>query len=188
MSTKGLMEDRRTKDVQVNEAGKACELTLADGWTYNGSAGPFPLDSVTHGHQIVKGAVNPDDPGRKRATRKPAKPKPAPGVAFGEEEAPTPAPAPPPVRRSGSGKFVYRAILFDTEKSHEVTGWIQSTYAYQPKRLEEATHHLLDHALRCAGGDPEAAEVRSHKWTAADEKKCREDKTAGSPWPMEEGS
>lgn len=185
MSTKSLMADRRVKEVTLNHMGKASTLELADGWTYNGESGPFHLTSVNHGHEIVKGAVNPDDKGAKRRHPSAKAPSSSPGVAAPANVPPSTTGEPPERIAGFKGHSIYRTLLFSPELNREWAGWIRSTYAYTPTRMEEATRHQLEGLARIAGADPETLEVRTVKWTKAMEKEARENETAGAPWPLD---
>ena len=77
MSTATLKSHKKVASVETNEAGKAIRLTLRPPWVYEGSHGPFDLDSVNHGHQIVKSAYHEDKgpPPKPKAPPAPAGPK-----------------------------------------------------------------------------------------------------------------
>lgn len=192
MSTKGLMADKRVAHVDLDEKGKACRLTLADPWRFEGSAGPFDLTSVDHGHKIVKAATGGTVTRSARAApppRPPAEPKGNPTEAMkrdpGSETPSTAAPIPPGTRRPEETLFVYRIKRYSEEKQHEVVGWLKATRRWKKSELESHSLQQLCHAFR---GGREALHLyadESRLWTKRDEEEARKNQTLGSPWASE---
>lgn len=187
MGTKQLQADKRVSEITLNEAGKAATLTLADGWTYEGSSGPFTLKNVEHGHQIVRGATNPN-----KATAKRAPPTERQNVTRGVN--PEAADAPPmicPAKPRGDEVFVYRVTLEPlpgSKDQREICGWLRASSTLPPADLEARTwamlrSHLSIGGQKTAGADTHVA--KSWRWTNKDQAKARADGDMGSPWSGE---
>lgn len=182
MGTKQLQADKRVAEVALNEAGKAATLTLAPGWTYEGSSGPFTLKNVEHGHQIVRGAVNPDAKAM-RAPRAPRERK------EGVDPTPTlPRPdAPPPRPREPieSSAIVFRTRMSSHRHNHEVVGWLRFD-TDNPERVPKGSDLLarvreqLRPAIRV--GSPDDYKPDAKRWTNRDQTNSRKNDEAGAPW------
>lgn len=194
MSTKSLMADKRVAQVTLNDAGKAATLTLIDPWTFEGSAGPFTLKNVEHGHQIVKGATGGvvSRAPRSSAPKAPATllpPKGNPTEAMkrdpGSETPSTAAPIPPGTQREQMGIFVYRIGRVSDELNHEVYGWLKATRRWTPKMLAEHSNAQLCGSYKGGREAMHLYEDVSRIWTKGDEREARTKQTMGSPWATE---
>jgi hypothetical protein len=175
-------------EVTLNEAGKASTLTLAPGWTFEGSSGPFTLKNVEHGHQIVRGAVNPDAKRAPRATPAPRERK------EGFDPSPRPSPSPEATERPagprGHAVLVYRTKLVSEKHNEEVTGWLR--YDTDPEKgrepftkaqLYERVWAQLKSYIRV--GKPEDYQPEFKHWTNKDQAAARKNEESGSPWGSE---
>jgi hypothetical protein len=182
MSTKGLQQHKKVAEVTLNAAGKAATLTLAPGWHYEGSRGPFTLTNVEHGHQIVKAATSDGTgPAVLRA------PKVAPPTPRGQGVAPDPIPdrrpadnpGEAPARMRGHEMFVYRVLFVSEANQHEVGGWLRFSSAPDKAAIDKTLKGWGHNGFR----DPVDSYVGSlTRWTKKDERKARDDRTAGCPW------
>jgi hypothetical protein len=185
MGTKQLQADKRVAEVTLNEAGKAATLTLAPGWTFNGSSGPFTLKNVEHGHQIVRGAVNPD---AKRAPRAPrATPSPQGPQGRGAATQPSidrPDAPPAPLKPRGDVIIVYRTKLVSDKA--EITGWLKVTDEANPKTkaelLKRVTSQLRSYIKV---GKLEDYRPEAKRWTNRDQALARQNDGNGCPWGIE---
>lgn len=175
MSTKSLMADKRVKEVTLNDAGKAATLTLADGWSYEGSSGPFNLTNVEHGHKIVKAASGP----KGVAAREPRSAQPKP-QREGEAAPATNSPPPSLPRGPVAPIFVYRTELV-CGSVHTITGWLKTSRPMTRKQLFQETINQLERHQR----EGLAYEVASYPWTKSHEQRAGKELTAGSPWAGE---
>lgn len=181
MSTKGLIADHRVASVTLNDAGKAATLTLAPGWTFDGQSGPFTLDSVTHGHNIVKGAINPSAPGRAKRTQGP-RPQPTdPSLPFDGPPAPPAATLAKITKRSDIEAFIYRTKLVDGDI--EVTGWMRTGQPIERPDLNLRVQDMLNSTLVNRGGDRSTAKASAILWTVEMERAARKANDSGCPWP-----
>lgn len=182
MSTKGLIADHRVAEVTLNEAGKAATLTLAPGWTFDNSSGPFTLASVTHGHDIVKGAINPNAPGRAKRTQSPTPQR----IALDGSPLAPPAPSPATLAaiqpRKDIEAYIYRMKL--SSANHETTGWIRTTRAIEQSDITTRARDLLSspHASRFKGQDG-PTRASGKLWAVDDERAARKANDSGCPWP-----
>lgn len=176
MSTKGLMTHKKVAQVTLNASGKAETLTLAPGWFYEGSAGPFTLENVEHGHKIVKSATS-DGTAPAPVARAPKAA--APKIEGAPADAPAPRPAPVGPRVSHP-VYVYRIGLKSDD--HEVVGWLKANREWPRKELNEHCHSSLGPYCQGPIEDYRPSVVR---WTPAMDKQARKDGTAGSPYGSE---
>lgn len=193
MSTKGLIADKRVERVDLNEAGKAAFLTLADPWRYNGEKGPFKLDNVDHGHKIVKGATGGTSARAPRAATapapKPVAPKGNPTEAMkrdpGSETPSTAAPVPPGFVRGEAKIYVYRIVQKSEALNHEVVGWLKTNRPWPKDWLASHSQEQLCQAFK---GEREAYhfyEDGSFLWTKKMEEDARKAGDMGSPFRSE---
>lgn len=186
MSTKGLMADKRVASVELNEAGKAARLTLAPGWTYEGSAGPFDLKNVDHGHQIVKAAKSDGSVASAPRARKAT----TPGAPKGAGVPPSPNPArtttDPSALPPGSPRrhemFVYRVMMVSEVNNHERGSWFRST---QPATDEQKKRHIAALGHMGLRHPVDSYKPSFRRWTKADERKARAEQSMGCPWGQE---
>jgi hypothetical protein len=191
MGTKQLQADRRVADVQVNDAGKATHLTLAPGWSFNGSAGPFALDNVDHGHKIVRGA-EPDGSvavGTRRARSASRKPP----ASSGDGIPPEPSGDKPPASRATEFAapreqhvdYCYRLCLVPIGEEikgqgKEVVGWLKLTQKLSAKELGERTWKMLGHMLPKATA--KTHEPKSFRWLNSHQADARKRDELGAPF------
>jgi hypothetical protein len=191
MSTKGLMAHKKVKEVTLNDAGKAATLTLADGWTYEGSAGPFTLTNVEHGHTIVKNAV-----GAGGTTSTPRAPKSATSAQRSASEpelndrgelmhgAKKPLQLDRPTEPRGDTIFVYRMMLVPKEGSaakEERAGWLKTSREYSTKEQAEWAWNNLARSHK-PHVTAETHVARTFRWTNKHQAAARKDGVLGSPW------
>ena len=179
------MADKRVAEVTLNSAGKAATLTLAPGWTFEGSAGPFQLTNVEHGHKIVKAATNPNAPSRgQRATQKKAQPDAQPSPDGAPYRPPEPSPAELKKiapRRDIPEAFIYRVKM--AGPGHDIFGWIRTTREIEEAEVANRARDLLTGALVHAKKDASKYRPSGKRWTVEDERAARKANDAGCPWP-----
>jgi hypothetical protein len=193
MSTKGLMAHKRVKEVTLNDAGKADTLTLADGWTFEGSAGPFKLINVEHGHKIVKSAIGAGcttSGPRKVKAASPAHPA-TPSepllndrgeLLHGQKKSQD---FTKPTEPRGDVVFVYRITLVPTgDRKDEAAGWLKTSEERDDKALAEwAWINLANVALNGQlPRDKKSHLVKAFRWTNKHQEAARKDGVLGSPW------
>jgi hypothetical protein len=183
------MAHKKVAEVTLNDAGKAATLTLAEGWAFDGSRGPFTLDNVEHGHRIVKGAIADGTApvtARQRSQR------------LNTTESVAPAPSRPvpdlerPTKPRGDVIIVYRLMLIPRDESagDEVSGWLKPSREYTKKELDEWCWSNLARYGRAPDGRPRRLTPETHKpwhkrWTNKDQASARKAEENGSPWASE---
>lgn len=185
MSTKGLMAHKRVAEVTLNEAGKAATLTLAPGWLYEGSRGPFTLVNVEHGHKIVKGAVS--DGSVPLAVRSPPK------RSLPTTDGPEPkhstnpdyvSPLDRPAPRTHEA-FIYRLALVERGKSpkegRDRFAWLQMTEPLPDDKLNERAWSML-RGYHGPELSEDTHEAQAFRWTNAHQDLARKAGEIGSPW------